>query len=50
MNQDAQDPQVDTPEVEPIPEPEGETEIIDTAYDIGQDNFSGSVALELDIH
>lgn len=50
MNQDAQDPQVDTPEVEPIPEPEGETEIIETAYDIGQDNFSGSVALELDIH
>jgi BCCT family betaine/carnitine transporter len=50
MNQDAQDPQVDTQEVEPIPEPEGETEIIETAYDIGQDNFSGSVALELDIH
>ena len=36
--------------MEPIPEPEGETEIIETAYDIGQDNFSGSVALELDIH
>ena len=36
--------------VEAIPEPEGETEIIETAYDIGQDNFSGSVALELDIH
>ncbi|TVP73151.1 MAG: BCCT family transporter [Rhodobacteraceae bacterium] len=38
------------PEVEPIPEPEGETEIIETDYDIGQDNFSGAVALELDIH
>ena len=36
--------------VEAIPEPEGDTEIIETAYDIGQDNFSGSVALELDIH
>jgi betaine/carnitine transporter, BCCT family len=38
------------PEVEPIPEPEGETEIIETDYDIGQDNFSGAVALEIDIH
>lgn len=36
--------------MEPIPEPEGETEIIETAHDIGQDNFSGSVTLELDIH
>ncbi|CAM3354486.1 betaine/carnitine transporter, BCCT family [Paracoccus aminovorans] len=50
MTQDPQDPQADTSEVEPIPEPEGETEIIQTDYDIGQDNFSGSVALELDIH
>ena len=50
MNQTPQDPQVDEPEVEPIPEPEGETEIIETDYDIGQDNFSGAVALELDIH
>ncbi len=40
----------DAPEVEPIPEPEGDTEIIETDYDIGQDNFSGAVALELDIH
>ncbi len=38
------------PEVEPIPEPEGETEIIETDYDIGQDNFSGALALEIDIH
>jgi len=50
MNQDTQDPRIDTPAVEPIPEPEGDTEIIATDYDIGQDNFSGSVALELDIH
>jgi BCCT family betaine/carnitine transporter len=34
----------------PIPDPEGETEIIKTDYNIGQDNFSGAVALELDIH
>ena len=33
-----------------IPEPEGETEIIATDYDIGQDNFSGAVSMELDIH
>jgi betaine/carnitine transporter, BCCT family len=41
---------LEEPEVEPIPEPEGETEIIETDYDIGQDNFSGAVALEIDIH
>ncbi len=41
---------VETPEVEPIPEPEGDTEIIETDYDIGQDNFSGAVSMELDIH
>ena len=40
----------EAPEVEPIPEPEGETEIIETEYDIGQDNFSGAVSMELDIH
>ncbi|TVR07072.1 MAG: BCCT family transporter [Salinarimonadaceae bacterium] len=50
MNVDQNDPQEAEPEVEAIPEPEGETEIIETDYDIGQDNFSGSVALELDIH
>lgn len=38
------------PDIEPIPEPQGETEIISTDYDIGQDNFNGSVAVELDIH
>lgn len=41
---------LDEPEVEPIPEPEGETEIIETDYDIGRDNFSGALALEIDIH
>ena len=41
---------VETPEVEAVPEPEGDTEIIETDYDIGQDNFSGAVSLDLDIH
>jgi betaine/carnitine transporter, BCCT family len=50
MNQSAPESQVDSAEMEPIPEPEGKTEIIETNYDIGQDNFSGSLALELDIH
>ncbi|MCF3972321.1 BCCT family transporter [Paracoccus salsus] len=50
MNENEQDPQVEQPEVEAIPEPEGETEIIQTNYDIGQDNFSGTVALDWDIH
>ncbi len=50
MSETPQDPQLEQPEVEPIPEPEGETEIIQTDYDIGQDNFSGAVSMELDIH
>ncbi|MFN3662933.1 BCCT family transporter, partial [Yoonia sp.] len=47
---DHTEPGDDVPEVEAIPEPEGDTEIIETTYDIGQDNFSGAVALELDLH
>lgn len=43
-------PGQEPPDIEPIPEPEGDTEIIETDYDIGQDNFSGAVALELDLH
>jgi BCCT family betaine/carnitine transporter len=50
MSQIAPEAQLEAPEVEPIPEPEGKTEIIETDYDIGQDNFSGAVSLELDIH
>jgi len=50
MAENEQASQQETPEVEPIPEPEGETEIIVTDYDIGQDNFSGAVSMELDIH
>lgn len=41
---------VQAPEVEAIPVPEGDTEIIETSYDIGQDNFSGAVSMDLDIH
>ncbi|MGR3496171.1 BCCT family transporter [Citreimonas sp.] len=47
----------DTPEAEPdgteaaaIPVPEGETEIIETEYEIGQDNYAASWKLEFDIH
>jgi len=36
--------------IEPIPEPEGETEIIETDYTIGQDNITRSWSLEFDIH
>jgi len=56
MSEERQDSSMDEPDAnattgsEPVPEPEGRTEIIETGYDIGQDNFSGSVALELDIH
>lgn len=51
MSDDKAAPNLDSAdEIDPIPEPQGETEIITTNYDIGQDNFSGSVALELDIH
>ncbi|TDX26868.1 BCCT family transporter [Rhodovulum visakhapatnamense] len=40
----------DQPEVEPIPEPEGDTEIIETEFEIGQDNIASSWKLEFDIH
>ncbi len=50
MNEDKQEPPVEEPEVEAIPEPEGDTEIIETDFDIGQDNFSGAVSMDLDIH
>jgi BCCT family betaine/carnitine transporter len=38
------------PDVEPIPEPEGPTEIIETDYEIGQDNIEKSWTLSFDIH
>ncbi len=50
MNEDKQEPPVEEPEIEAIPEPEGNTEIIETDFDIGQDNFSGAMSLNLDIH
>ncbi|WBU55916.1 BCCT family transporter [Paracoccus sediminicola] len=37
-------------EEEPIPVPEGPTEVIDTDYEIGQDNLSHSFRLEFDVH
>ncbi|WP_322894560.1 MULTISPECIES: BCCT family transporter [unclassified Yoonia] len=47
---DHTDPGEELPDIDALPEPEGDTEIIETDYDIGQDNFSGAVALELDLH
>jgi len=41
---------VQAPEDEAIPVPEGDTEIIETSYDIGQDNFSGAISMDLEIH
>ncbi|TNC60457.1 BCCT family transporter [Rubellimicrobium roseum] len=39
-----------TPGAEAIPEPEGRTEIIETSYEIGQDNIARSGVLSFDIH
>ncbi len=53
MNQDNNNPDSeleDQTEVEPIPEPEGDTQIIETEYEIGQDNVASSWKLEFDIH
>lgn len=36
--------------IEQIPAPEGETEIIETRYEVGQDNWNKSYVLEFDIH
>lgn len=46
------DPDTKTPEVGPdgIPPPSGPTNLIDTDYVVGQDNFSGKVLVQLDIH
>lgn len=48
----AQEPQSDKPAVGPdgIPAPSGETNLIDTDYVVGQDNFSGKLFIQLDIH
>ncbi|MFN3275262.1 MAG: BCCT family transporter [Paracoccus sp. (in: a-proteobacteria)] len=43
------DPEPD-PGVEPLPEPEGVTEIIETDYTIGQDNIERSGLVPFDIH
>ena len=36
--------------VDGVPAPEGPANLIDTDYQIGQDNFSGKVTLNLDLH
>ncbi|MFD1795289.1 BCCT family transporter [Paracoccus aurantiacus] len=38
------------PEADPVPAPEGATEVIDTEYEIGQDNLAHSFTLEFDVH
>ena len=38
---DADQTDAETEGVEPIPEPEGDPEIIETDYTIGQDNLTG---------
>jgi len=50
MTEDEKETDVQAPEDEAIPVPEGDTEIIETSYDIGQDNFSGAISMDLDIH
>jgi betaine/carnitine transporter, BCCT family len=40
----------DRHQVEPIPEPEGPTEVIETDYEIGRDNIEKSWTLSFDIH
>lgn len=40
----------DTPDVEAIPQPEGETEIIETDFEIGQHNVTRRWVLEFDVH
>ena len=40
----------EAPEVEPVPAPEGETEIIETDYEIGQDNLASTFTFKYDIH
>lgn len=46
---DQPDPSLQQDE-EPLPPPEGPTEVIETDYEIGQDNLSHSFTLEFDIH
>lgn len=45
-------PPPEAPELGPdgIPPPSGETNLIDTDYVVGQDNFSGKMFIQLDIH
>ncbi|SDT16883.1 betaine/carnitine transporter, BCCT family [Halopseudomonas litoralis] len=43
-------PQAPASSADGIPPPSGETNLIDTDYVVGQDNFSGQVSISLDIH
>lgn len=45
-----QQPQAPVISDDGIPPPSGETNLIDTDYVVGQDNFSGQVSITLDIH
>ena len=38
------------PGIEPLPEPEGPTQIIETDYSIGQDNIEGRAPFAFDVH
>lgn len=42
--------QVDDTGAEAIPAPEGVTEVIETPYEVGQDNLQSAVTIEFDIH
>ena len=35
---------------EAVPAPEGTTEVIETDYEIGQDNISHAITIEFDVH
>lgn len=43
-------PQPETPRLDSIPAPSGESNLIDTDYVIGQDNIKGQFSFSLDIH
>ncbi|SDY79808.1 betaine/carnitine transporter, BCCT family [Citreimonas salinaria] len=50
MSQEKETPQTEPEGAAAIPVPEGDTEIIETDYEIGQDNYAKSWEVELDIH
>jgi betaine/carnitine transporter, BCCT family len=42
--------EAEAPGIEPVPEPEGESQIIETEYAVGQDNWSKSYVIQFDVH